>query len=93
MPQHNDEETKKFEKKQEQFFNSQMLKILALCYAVGAPWFVWATIELFSLRGEVALIKQRQDVIQEIKQDIQTIKIDLQQLKIDVSVLKAKGTP
>lgn len=81
------EETKTY-KKQEAFFTAQMLKILGICYAVGAPWFVWATVTIFSLQGEVALVKQKQESIFEIKEELKEMRKDINQIKIDLSYMK-----
>lgn len=92
MPAHNQDETSRIEKKQP-FFTVDMVKVVAACFAVGLPWFVWATVSVFSLQADCALIRQRQDTIHEIKRDIETIKTDLGQLRTDVAILKSKGTP
>jgi hypothetical protein len=93
MPPHSKEETRPYEKKQEAFWNSQMLKVLGICYAVGTPFFVWVTVSIFTLTAELAVQKEKMGTILEIRQDIQSIKSDINQLKIDVSVLKSKGQP
>jgi hypothetical protein len=92
-PKPHDEETRPYEKKQEAFFNAQMLKILGICYAVGTPFFVWVTVSIFTMQAELAVQKEKMGTILEIRQDIQAIKNDINQLKIDVSVLKSKGQP
>lgn len=81
------EETKNY-KKQEAFFGSQMLKVLGVVYAIGTPWFVWATVTIFSLQGEVALVKQKQESILEIKEELKEMRKDINQIKIDLSYLK-----
>lgn len=85
-------ETETLEKKTKGFFNEQMIKILGVCYMVGAPWFVWATLEIFSLRSQVIVLQEKQNIIQEIKEDIRTIKKDLETLKIQVTRLE-RGNP
>lgn len=74
--------------RQEAFFNAHMLKVLGVCYAVGAPWFVWATVTIFSLQSEVALVKQKQESIFEIKEELKEMRKDINQIKIDLSYIK-----
>lgn len=86
-----DDDTRILEKKQEAFFNAQMLKILGVGYAVASPFFAWLVISVFEMRSELALQKEKIGTLLEIREDIRTIKSDMQQLKTDVAVLKSKG--
>lgn len=81
----------KIEKVTDTKFLKNMLKFLGIVYGIAAPWFIWTTLSINELKSDMLLVKQRQEVIMEIKQDITTIKTDLQQLKIDVAVIKKDG--
>lgn len=86
MPEHTSDTIRK----QESFFNSQMIKFLSACYVIGAPWFIWATIEIFSMKSQIALVEQKQDVIEIIQRDIREIKDSLVDMKIKVGKIEQK---
>lgn len=80
--------TAALEKKQESFWNAQILKTLGIVYGIATPWFIWATVSIFSLSGEVALVKQKQDAITEINIELKEIRKEINAIKVDIAYLK-----
>lgn len=87
------DETRTYSKKQEAFFNAQMLKILGVGYAVALPFFTWIVVSIYEIKAEQAIQKEKIGTILEIKTDISSIKQDIKQLSVDVAILKSKGNP
>ncbi len=77
-----------YRKDKETWFDSKMLKILGIGYTISAPWFIWASVSIFSLNAEVALVKQKQDVIQEINLELKEIRKEINTIKVDIAYLK-----
>jgi hypothetical protein len=91
------EETTKISKRDE-WLDSRLLKSAGIVIALLSPLFAWIIVEIFSLKAEQGIIKEKINVILEIKSDISSIKSDIQQLKLDVNTLKvqinnSRGTP
>ena len=79
-----------YEKEKELFLDSKFLKTAATILVAIVPFFTWVVLEIFSLKGQVALIAQRQDTIEIMQRDIGTIKDSLVDLQIKVGKIEQK---
>jgi hypothetical protein len=79
-----------YEREKEIFLDSKFLKTAGVIIAFMTPFVTWVVIEIFSLKGQVALIAQRQDTIEIMQRDIGTIKDSLVDLQIKVGKIEQK---
>jgi len=79
-----------YEREKEIFLDSKFLKTAASILVAIVPFFTWVVLEIFALKGDMALIKQRQDVIEIMQRDIRTIKDSLVDLQIKVGKIEQK---
>lgn len=77
-----------YRKEKETWFNSQMLKVIGVTCAFLSPWFIWATVSIFNLNGDVALVKQKQDAIAEINTELKEIRKEINAIKVDLAYIK-----
>jgi hypothetical protein len=79
-----------FEKEKETFFDSRLLKIAGIIYGIASPWVIWVTVSIFTSNSDMALVRQKQEVIIEMKQAIDNIQKDVNKISIDMAIIKAK---
>ena len=77
-----------YEKEKENWFDAKLLKVAGVIIGILSPLFVWLVVSIFTLQGEVALVKQKQDVIQEINTELKEIRKEINQIKIDIAYMK-----
>jgi hypothetical protein len=81
----NNASNKNNNEEEEIFFNGKFLKLLSIVYAIGAPWFIWATVEIFAMKSDIRLMTVKVDVIGEIHKDIKEIRNDINNIKLDLA--------
>jgi hypothetical protein len=79
-----------YNKDKDNWFDSRLIKVAGTVLTLLTPLFVWIVLEIFAVKGEVALVKQRQDIIMEMQRDIRDIKDSLVDLKIKVGKIEQK---
>lgn len=79
-----------YEREKELFLDSKFLKTAGTILIAIIPFFTWVVLEIFSIKGQVALVSQRQDVIEIMQKDIGTIKDSLVDLQIKVGKIEQK---
>ncbi len=79
-----------YEKEKETWFDSRLLKIGGIIYAIASPWVIWVTVSIFTINSDAALIRQKQEVIIEMKSSLDTIQKDVNKIAIDLAIIKAK---
>lgn len=81
-----------FEQQKDIWLDSKFLKTAGVIIGLLTPLFAWIIIEIFTLKGSVDLIKQRQETIMEIKTEIQEMRKDLTAIKIQIAGI-TQGKP
>jgi len=79
-----------YEREKEIFLDSKFLKTAGVIIGSLTPFVTWVVLEIFSLKGQVALINQRQDTIEIMQKDIGSIKDSLVDLQIKVGKIEQK---
>jgi hypothetical protein len=77
-----------YEKDKDQWLDARFLKVAGVIIGILSPLFVWIVVSIFTLQGEVALIKQKQDVISEINTELKEIRKEINQIKVDIAYMK-----
>lgn len=77
-----------YEKDKETWFDSKMLKAAGVIIGLLSPLFVWIVVSIFTMQGDVALVKQKQDVIQEINAELKEIRKEINMVKIDIAYMR-----
>lgn len=81
-----------YEKEKDMWFDSKFLKMAGTIIGLLSPLFVWIVVEIFTMKSEIALVKQKQEVLIEMKHTIEEIQKTTNQILVDVAVLKTKET-
>jgi hypothetical protein len=81
-----------YRKDKDTWFSAQMLKVAGVVIGMLSPLFVFIVVEVFTLKSDMALVKQKQETIIEIKEEIQEMRKDLVSIKIQLAAMN-KGNP
>lgn len=82
-------------KEKDVWFDSKLLKVAGVVIGLLSPLFVWIVLGIFEVKSDIAVMKQKQEAIVEIKDELKLMRSDLNQIKIDLSTMKVthKGNP
>jgi conjugal transfer/entry exclusion protein len=75
-------------KDRQRFFTTNLFKLIGVVYALAAPFFVWLTLTAFGHATEIALLKEKQSQLIEVKQTLDQINKTVTQIQIDMGKLQ-----
>lgn len=78
-----------FEQQKETWLDSRFLKVAGVILGLLSPLFVWIVLTIFTIKEDVSLVKQRQDIfnntVTEIRSDLKEIKGDINSIKLNIA--------
>jgi hypothetical protein len=74
-----------FEEQKENWLDAKFLKVAGVILGLLTPLFVFIVVNIFTLKEDVSLVKQRQDIF---NSTVNEIRVDLKEIKGDISSIR-----